>query len=41
MATFKPFKALRPLPEKAKAIASMPYDVLDSDEARREVQKIL
>jgi len=39
MSTFKPFKALRPLPEKAKAIASMPYDVLDSDEARREVQK--
>ena len=39
MATFKPFKALRPLPEKAKAIASMPYDVMDSDEARREVQK--
>jgi len=39
MPTFKPFKALRPLPEKAKAIASMPYDVMDSDEARREVQK--
>jgi uncharacterized protein (DUF1015 family) len=39
MPTFKPFKALRPIPEKAKAIASMPYDVIDSDEARREVQK--
>ena len=34
MAVFKPFKALRPLPEYASAIASPPYDVLDSDEAR-------
>ncbi len=39
MSTFKPFKALRPIPDKAKAIASMPYDVMDSDEARKEVQK--
>jgi uncharacterized protein (DUF1015 family) len=39
MSTFKPFKALRPIPDKAKAIASMPYDVMDSDEARIEVQK--
>lgn len=34
MITVRPFKALRPLPEKAAAVASPPYDVLDSDEAR-------
>ncbi len=39
MAIFKPFRALRPLPDKAAAIASLPYDVMDSDEARLEVQK--
>ncbi|PKN72519.1 MAG: DUF1015 domain-containing protein [Candidatus Cloacimonetes bacterium HGW-Cloacimonetes-3] len=39
MATFKPFKAVRPLPDKAKDIASLPYDVMDSDEARTEVAK--
>lgn len=39
MATFKPFKAVRPLPEKAQAIASHPYDVMDSDEALIEVKK--
>lgn len=39
MSVFKPFKAVRPVPEKAKAIASLPYDVMDSDEARAEVAK--
>ncbi|HNQ43824.1 MAG TPA: DUF1015 family protein, partial [Candidatus Cloacimonadota bacterium] len=39
MSTFKPFKAVRPIPEKARDIASLPYDVMDSDEARIEVQK--
>jgi uncharacterized protein (DUF1015 family) len=39
MAVFKPFRALRPVPEKAADIASLPYDVMDSDEARIEVQK--
>jgi uncharacterized protein (DUF1015 family) len=39
MAVFIPFKALRPVPDKAAAIASLPYDVMDSDEARLEVQK--
>lgn len=39
MAVFKPFKAVRPIPEKAAAIASLPYDVMDSDEARQEVKK--
>ncbi len=39
MAIFKPFKAVRPVPEKAALIASLPYDVMDSDEARIEVAK--
>lgn len=39
MAVFKPFKALRPVPDKAADIASLPYDVMDSDEARIEVKK--
>lgn len=36
MAVFKPFKAIRPSPEHVKAVASRPYDVLNSDEARVE-----
>lgn len=39
MAVFKPFRALRPIPERAADIASPPYDVMDSDEARLLVQK--
>ncbi|MCB5246609.1 MAG: DUF1015 family protein [Candidatus Cloacimonetes bacterium] len=39
MAVFKPFRALRPVPELAAEIASLPYDVMDSDEARIEVRK--
>jgi len=39
MAVFKPFHAVRPIPEKAAEIASLPYDVMDSDEARLEVAK--
>lgn len=39
MAVFKPFRALRPRPEFAAPIASLPYDVMDSEEARIEVQK--
>jgi uncharacterized protein (DUF1015 family) len=34
----KPFKGLRPVPDKAKAVASRPYDVLDSEEAREEAK---
>ena len=37
MAVFKPFKALRPSSEHVKSVASRPYDVLNSDEARKEV----
>ncbi len=34
MATIHPFRALRPVPEKAEAIASVPYDVINTEEAR-------
>lgn len=36
MATIKPFKALRPHNEYASQVASRPYDVLNSEEARKE-----
>lgn len=34
MATVKPFKAIRPIPELAYKIASLPYDVVNTEEAR-------
>jgi uncharacterized protein (DUF1015 family) len=34
----KAFKGFRPVPSKAKDVASRPYDVLDSDEAREEAK---
>lgn len=34
MSTIKPFKALRPKPELAKDVACVPYDVINSQEAR-------
>ena len=36
MATLRPFKGFRPLPQYAAAVAAKPYDVLNSDEARAE-----
>jgi uncharacterized protein (DUF1015 family) len=36
MAIIKPFNALRPKPEFAKQVASRPYDVLNSEEAKEE-----
>ena len=36
MATVRPFKGLRPLRQYAAQVASRPYDVLTSDEARKE-----
>ena len=36
MSIFRPFQGLRPIPAKAKAVASRPYDVLNSEEARTE-----
>jgi len=38
MATLKAFKGLRPPKEIAKDLASRPYDVLNSAEARKEVE---
>ncbi len=38
MATLRPFKGLRPLPEYARRVASRPYDVLSSEEARKEAE---
>jgi len=38
MAVFKPFKAIRPSSDHVKSVASRPYDVLNSDEARIEVE---
>ena len=38
MANIKPFRALRPHNEYAAQVASRPYDVLNSDEARKEVE---
>ncbi|MCM3871353.1 MAG: DUF1015 family protein [Pyrinomonadaceae bacterium] len=34
MATLHPFSALRPRPERAKQVASVPYDVVNTEEAR-------
>ena len=39
MAAVKPFKALRPAAEAAAGVASLPYDVMDTDEAREMVAK--
>lgn len=38
MAIIKPFEALRPQPQFAKQVASRPYDVLNSQEAKVETQ---
>lgn len=35
MSHIRPFRALRPTPDKAAKVASPPYDVLNSDEARQ------
>jgi uncharacterized protein (DUF1015 family) len=34
LATVKPFRALRPRPEQAAAVAAVPYDVVNTSEAR-------
>ena len=38
MAVFKPFKAIRPKKEYASDVAALPYDVMNSEEARQKVQ---
>ena len=37
MAVFKPFKALRPTPAFASKVAALPYDVMNSEEAKEMV----
>jgi len=38
MSTIKPFKALRPVKDKASKIAALPYDVMNTEEARNMVK---
>ncbi|MDD6276317.1 MAG: DUF1015 family protein [Clostridia bacterium] len=38
MAIFRPFKAVRPVEDKAALVAALPYDVMNSDEAREMVK---
>src|SRR3954471_1927556 len=35
MSVLRPFRALRPTRESAAAVSSVPYDVVNTDEARR------
>jgi len=39
MPTIIPFKAFRPQPELVTRVASPPYDVLNSEEARQLVER--
>ncbi len=39
MATIRGFKALRPTPDLAKEVSSVPYDVIYVDEVREEIQR--
>ncbi len=38
MAVFRPFKAVRPVPEFAAKVAALPYDVMNSEEAAEMVK---
>ncbi len=38
MSILRPFKGFRPKPENVSRVASRPYDVLNSEEARKEVE---
>ena len=38
MANFRPFKALRPAKEYASKVAALPYDVMNSEEAKEMVK---
>lgn len=39
MAVIKPFCGVRPVPELAEKVVSLPYDVMDSEEARKITEK--
>lgn len=38
MATIRPFRAIRPAPDYARDVAALPYDVMNTEEARSMVQ---
>ncbi|MBP3327622.1 MAG: DUF1015 domain-containing protein [Clostridia bacterium] len=38
MAIFRPFKAIRPVAGKAQDVAALPYDVMNSEEAKKMVE---
>ena len=38
MAVLKPFAAVRPVPSLAGRVAALPYDVMNTEEARRLVR---
>ena len=38
MSVFKPFRAVRPKKEYADKVAALPYDVMNSEEARQKVE---
>ncbi len=38
LAVFRPFKAIRPVPEYASRVAALPYDVMNSKEAAKMVE---
>lgn len=38
MAVLKPFAAIRPVPSLASQVAALPYDVMNTEEARKIVQ---
>lgn len=38
MAVLKAFRAIRPVPELASRVAALPYDIMNSEEARRMVE---
>jgi uncharacterized protein (DUF1015 family) len=39
VATIRPFRALRPVPEKAERVSSAPYDVMHATEVRRTINE--
>ena len=41
MAIIRPFKAIRPDSNLAHLVAALPYDVMNSEEARQMVEEIL
>ena len=38
MSVFRPFRAVRPKREYASDVAALPYDVMNSEEARKKVE---